>query len=139
MFSLLQHEHKVTVGSFTVQRNTEYDGSVRSKVGVCVYQYTHQSCGLHSRKDPLILCVGPRRLVVNPIYSQHTRGGGKGANNVHKFERYLRHGATYVASIYCPVVYGKQSCVLLRESSDIQGGPLLKPCLFSAFTLYVCT
>ena len=97
----------------------------------------HQSCGLHSFKDPLILCVGPRRLVVNPIYSQHTRGGGKGANNVHKFERYLRHGATYVASIYCPVVYGNQSCVLLRETSDIQGEPLLKACLFSALTLYV--
>jgi len=94
------------VGSFTVQRNTEYDGSVRSK-------------------DPLILCVGPRRLVVNPIYSQHTRGGGKGANNVHKFERYLRHGATYVASIYCPVIYGKQSCVLLRETSETQSPQLV--------------
>ena len=102
---------------------------------MCVVIF-YQSCGLHSFQDPLILCVGPRRLVVNPIYSQHTRGGGKGANNVHKFERYLRHGATYVASIYCPVVYGKQSCVLLRETSDIQGGPLLKP-LFSALTLYV--
>ncbi|KAF4620522.1 hypothetical protein D9613_000299 [Agrocybe pediades] len=86
LFSVLQHEHKVTVTNFTVQRNTEYDGSVRSK-------------------DPLILCVGPRRLAVNPIYSQHTRGGGKGANNVHKFERYLRHGLTSVATIYGPVVY----------------------------------
>ena len=33
IFSLLQHEHKKTVLNFTVQRNTEYDGSVRSKVG----------------------------------------------------------------------------------------------------------
>ncbi|KAF8160681.1 ribosome biogenesis protein tsr1 [Crassisporium funariophilum] len=106
LFSLLQHEHKVTVLNFTVQRNTEYDGSVRSK-------------------DPLILCVGPRRLAVNPIYSQHTRGGGKGANNVHKFERYLRHGATYVATTYCPVIYGKQPCVLLRESSDMQAPQLV--------------
>jgi len=32
MFSLLQHEHKFSVLNFTVQRNTEYDGSVRSKV-----------------------------------------------------------------------------------------------------------
>ena len=123
------------MGSFTVQRNTECDGSVRSKVCVAVFFY--QSCDLYELKDPLILCVGPRRLVVNPIYSQHTRGGGKGANNVHKFERYLRHGATYVASIYCPVIYGKQPCVLLRETSDIQGGPLLKPFLFSA--LRFCT
>ena len=58
---------------------------------------------------------------VNPIYSQHTRGGGKGANNVHKFERYLRHGTTSVATIYGPVVYGKQPCTLLRETDDPQG------------------
>ncbi|KAJ7879635.1 ribosome biogenesis protein tsr1 [Mycena olivaceomarginata] len=92
LFALLQHEHKVSVLNFTVQRNTEYDGSVRSK-------------------DPLILCVGPRRLRVNPVYSQHTRGGGKGANNVHKFERYLRHGVTSVATTYGPVAFGKQPCL----------------------------
>ncbi|KAI1795604.1 ribosome biogenesis protein tsr1 [Ganoderma leucocontextum] len=106
IFSLLQHEHKKTVLNFTVQRNTEYDGSVRSK-------------------DPLILCVGPRRMRINPIYSQHTRGGGKGANNVHKFERYLRHGVTDVATIYGPVVYGKQPCSLLRETEDPQAPELV--------------
>ncbi|KIP06509.1 hypothetical protein PHLGIDRAFT_128227 [Phlebiopsis gigantea 11061_1 CR5-6] len=101
IFGLLQHEHKKSVLNFTVQRNTEYDGSVRSK-------------------DSLILCIGPRRLRVNPIYSQHTRGGGKGANNVHKFERYLRHGATYVATTYGPVAFGAQPCILLRETEDRQ-------------------
>ncbi|KAI0663427.1 ribosome biogenesis protein tsr1 [Cubamyces menziesii] len=106
VFSLLQHEHKKTVLNFTVQRNTEYDGSVRSK-------------------DPLILCVGPRRFRVNPVYSQHLRGGGKGANNVHKFERYLRHGVTSVATIYGPVVYGKQPCTLLRETEDPQAPELV--------------
>ncbi|PBK73585.1 ribosome biogenesis protein tsr1 [Armillaria solidipes] len=106
LFSLLQHEHKVSVLNFTVQRNTEYDGSVRSK-------------------DPLILCVGPRRLNVNPIYSQHTRGGGKGANNVHKFERFFRHGVTAVATTYGPVVFGKQPCVLLRETLDSQAPQLV--------------
>ncbi|KAI0633223.1 ribosome biogenesis protein tsr1 [Trametes polyzona] len=105
-FSLLRHEHKKTVLNFAVQRNTEYDGSVRSK-------------------DPLILCVGPRRMRVNPIYSQHLRGGGKGANNVHKFERYLRHGTTSVATIYGPVVYGKQPCTLLRETDDPQAPELV--------------
>ncbi|KAG9309231.1 hypothetical protein JVU11DRAFT_10710 [Chiua virens] len=83
LYGLLKHEHKKTVLHFTVQRNTEYSGSVKSK-------------------DPLIICYGPRRLRVNPIYSQHTRGGGKGANNVHKFERFLWHGTTLVASIYAP-------------------------------------
>ncbi|KAG6900730.1 hypothetical protein C0993_003756 [Termitomyces sp. T159_Od127] len=101
IFALLQHEHKTSVLNFTVQRNTEYDGTVRSK-------------------DPLLLCVGPRRLRVNPIYSQHTRGGGKGANNVHKFERFLRHGLTSVATTYGPVIFGTQPCIFLRETSDIQ-------------------
>jgi pre-rRNA-processing protein TSR1 len=32
MFALLQHEHKISALNFSVQRNTEYDGSVRSKV-----------------------------------------------------------------------------------------------------------
>ncbi|KAJ7267615.1 ribosome biogenesis protein tsr1 [Mycena haematopus] len=106
LLALLQHEHKVSVLNFTVQRNTEYDGSVRSK-------------------DPLILCIGPRRLRVNPVYSQHTRGGGKGANNVHKFERFLRHGVTSVATTYGPVVFGKQPCVWLRETDDVQAPHLV--------------
>ncbi|KAJ7091936.1 ribosome biogenesis protein tsr1 [Mycena belliarum] len=106
IFALLQHEHKVSVLNFTVQRNTEYAGSVRSK-------------------DPLILCVGPRRLRVNPVYSQHTRGGGKGANNVHKFERFLRHGLTSVATTYGPVVFGHQPCLWLRETDDPQAPQLV--------------
>ncbi|KAL4079370.1 ribosome biogenesis protein tsr1, partial [Scleroderma citrinum] len=103
---LFQHEHKKTVLHFTVQRNTEYEGSVRSK-------------------DPLILCYGPRRLRVNPVYSQHTRGGGKGVNNVHKFERFLWHGITVVGSIYGPVILGKQPCTLLRETDDVESPELV--------------
>ena len=72
-------------------------------------------------QNPLVLCVGPRRLKVNPIYSQHLRGGGKGANNVHKFERYLRHSSTHVATIYGPVTFGNLPCMLLKESNDEQG------------------
>ncbi|KAF8710847.1 Ribosome biogenesis protein tsr1, partial [Rhizoctonia solani] len=106
MFTLLQHEHKVSVLNFTVQRNTEYNESVRSK-------------------DPMILCVGPRRLRTNPVYSQHTRGGGKGVNNVHKFERYLRHGDASVATIYGPIVFGKQPCTLLRETGDPEAPELV--------------
>ncbi|KZV73500.1 DUF663-domain-containing protein [Peniophora sp. CONT] len=106
LFGLHEHEHKKTVLNFTVLRNTEYDGSVRSK-------------------DELILCIGPRRLLVKPIYSQHTRGGARGPNNVHKFERYLRHGTTTVASIYAPIVYGNQPITLLRASPSLPQSPSL--------------
>ncbi|KAJ9111440.1 hypothetical protein QFC19_001209 [Naganishia cerealis] len=96
---LMQHEHKQTVLHFVVQRNTEYEEPVRAK-------------------DPLILCVGPRRYTIRPIYSQHTRGGGKGVNNVHKSEKYLRHGEALVATTYGPAILGKQSCLLLKESEN---------------------
>ncbi|KAI0305403.1 hypothetical protein B0F90DRAFT_1697675 [Multifurca ochricompacta] len=107
-FSLLQHEHKKSVVHFSIQRNTEYEGSVRSK-------------------DPLILCVGPRRLRVRPVYSQYTRGGARGVNNVHKFERYLRHGDTHVATVYGTLLFGYQPCALLREAPEKSGMSSLGP------------
>ncbi|TDL26092.1 ribosome biogenesis protein tsr1 [Rickenella mellea] len=106
LFGLLQHEHKVTVLNFSVQRNTEYEEPVRSK-------------------DPLVLCVGPRRFLTNPVFSQHTRGGGKGTNNVHKFERWLRPGVTSIATTYAPVLFGHQPCVFLRETADQQSPKLV--------------
>lgn len=100
VFGLLKHEHKYSVMHFTVQRNTEYSDTVRSK-------------------DPLVLQLGPRRFVINPIFSQHTvRNGGKGANNVHKFERFLRHGINaHIATAYLPVTFGAAPAVLLRVPS----------------------
>ncbi|KAK4700449.1 pre-rRNA-processing protein TSR1, partial [Phenoliferia sp. Uapishka_3] len=97
VFGLLKHEHKYSVMHFTIQRNTECTETVRSK-------------------DPLVVIIGPRRFVINPIFSQHTaRGGGKGANNVHKFERFLRHGINAtIATAYLPITFGSQPAVLLR-------------------------
>jgi len=102
-FGLLKHEHKYSVMHFTVQRNTEYDDPVRSK-------------------DPLVVLVGPRRFVINPIFSAHTvRGNGKGANNVHKFERYLRHGINAtIATAYLPITFGNAPAVLLRVPSKAE-------------------
>ncbi|EST09170.1 Ribosome biogenesis protein BMS1/TSR1, C-terminal [Kalmanozyma brasiliensis GHG001] len=99
LFGLLRHEHKKSVINFTVTRNTEYEEPVRSK-------------------DPLVLCLGPRRFRINPIFSQHSRGGGKGVNNVHKFERFLRSGVSAsVATVYAPITFGGSTApaVLLRE------------------------
>lgn len=124
LFGLWQYEHKSTVLHFAVQRNTEYLGSVRSKVRrLPVWLLTRPAAdGTFNAKDPLVLCVGPRRFTVNPVYSQHSRGGSKGTNNVHKFERYLKHGQTMVATVYGPVAFGKVPCVLMRENEvDGQG------------------
>lgn len=68
--------------------------------------------------------MGPRRLRVKPVYSQYTQGGARGVNNVHKFERYLRHGGTYVATIYGAILLGNQPCALLKETMNANGGSL---------------
>lgn len=101
VFGLLKHEHKYSVMHFTIQRNTECTETVRSK-------------------DPLVVLLGPRRFVINPIFSQHTaRGGGRGANNVHKFERFLRHGINAtIATAYLPITFGNQPAVVFRVPSS---------------------
>ncbi|TIB81263.1 DUF663-domain-containing protein [Wallemia mellicola] len=96
IFSLLPHEKKKSLVNMTIQRNTEYTGLVKSK-------------------DPLTAIIGSRKLQINPIYSQNTP---KGLNNVHKFERYLRHGDASVATIFGPVTWGKVPIVYLRERDD---------------------
>nr|XP_019047469.1 pre-rRNA-processing protein TSR1 [Kwoniella bestiolae CBS 10118]OCF26399.1 pre-rRNA-processing protein TSR1 [Kwoniella bestiolae CBS 10118] len=98
---LLQHEHKQSVLHFVVQRNTEYDEPVKAK-------------------DPLILCVGPRRYVIRPLYSQHVRGGGKGVNNVHKSDKFLRPGFATVATTFGPICFGKTACILLKDEGADQ-------------------
>ncbi|ORY26891.1 putative ribosome biogenesis and assembly-related protein [Naematelia encephala] len=99
LHGLLQHEHKQSVVHFLVQRNTEYTEPVKAK-------------------DPLVLCAGPRRYVVRPLYSQHIRGGGKGVNNVHKSEKFLRPGAATVATTFGPVSFGKTPVVLLKDNGE---------------------
>jgi len=102
IYGLLKHEHKYSVANFTITRNTEYTADVRSK-------------------DALLLQLGPRRFHINPIFSQHTQGnGGKGANNVHKFERYLRHGPnSSVGTSYLPITFGTNvPAILFQSTSD---------------------
>ncbi|KAJ4483958.1 ribosome biogenesis protein tsr1 [Lentinula aciculospora] len=104
LFALQPHEHKQTVLNFTVTRNTEYTAYVRSK-------------------DPMILCLGFRRLQVKPVYSAFEGGETLYSrkippNNVHKFFRYLPHSGTSMATIYGPVMLGsgRVSCVLLKDA-----------------------
>lgn len=72
-------------------------------------------------QDPLILCVGPRRYIIRPIYSQHIRGGGRGVNNVHKSEKFLRPGAATVATCFGPITFGKSGIILLKDEGPDKG------------------
>jgi pre-rRNA-processing protein TSR1 len=80
-------------------------------------------------QDPVILLLGPRRFLVEPIFSGQTqRNNGKGVNNVHKFHRFVQHGSPAVGTTYLPVTFGSSTPALLLqpESLDlISSGSLL--------------
>ncbi|RUS21181.1 hypothetical protein BC937DRAFT_93407 [Endogone sp. FLAS-F59071] len=122
VFGLLQYEHKISVLNFTVARNSEYTSPIKSKVriGTPFFPATRFSY----IKDPLVLHVGFRRFVVHPLYSQNTQGG-KGTNNVHKFERFLQLGRTSIATVFGPIQFGNLPCLLFKETEDVNAPVLV--------------
>jgi pre-rRNA-processing protein TSR1 len=92
LFSLLRHEHKRTCVNTSISLSSDYEQPLKSK-------------------DELILQCGPRRLLINPLFSQ----GGRTLNNVHKFDRYLHPGRTAVASFIGPVVWGSVPCLYFKR------------------------
>lgn len=95
-FSLLRHEHKRTACNHTISLGSDYPEPLKSK-------------------DTLIMQCGPRRMLINPLYSQ----AGKTPNNVHKFERYLHPGRTAVATFMGPLVWGSVPCLFFKKTSTI--------------------
>ncbi|KAK3943539.1 hypothetical protein QBC46DRAFT_456839 [Diplogelasinospora grovesii] len=83
LFSLLRHEHKRTVCNFLINLSGDHPHSIKAK-------------------EELIMQCGPRRFVINPIFSQ----SGNTPNDVHKFCRYLHPGQSAVATFMGPVTWG---------------------------------
>ncbi|KAJ2907457.1 ribosome biogenesis protein tsr1, partial [Coemansia aciculifera] len=105
-FGLMQHEHQMSVVHFTVLRTDAYAEPVRSK-------------------DPLVAHIGFRRYNVQPLFSQHSLGGGSNSNGVHKFERFLKHGQVSVASVYAPIQFGAAPVSLYLPTTALDGVPTL--------------
>eukprot|EP01059_Diplonema_ambulator_P001831 TRINITY_DN11536_c2_g1_i1.p1 TRINITY_DN11536_c2_g1~~TRINITY_DN11536_c2_g1_i1.p1 ORF type:complete len:821 (+),score=306.16 TRINITY_DN11536_c2_g1_i1:142-2604(+) len=78
---LLKHEQKYTVMHFLMQRNKEYDEPIKSKTR-------------------LVIHVGFRKVVANPIYSDVCKGDRT------KFARYFHAGDKFIMmSFYGPTCY----------------------------------
>ncbi|KAK4999674.1 hypothetical protein LTR28_013303 [Elasticomyces elasticus] len=83
LFSLLRHEHKRTAVNYSITLSSDYSAPLKSK-------------------SELIMQCGPRRFVINPLFSQ----AGNTPNNVHKFDRYLHPGRTAIATFVAPLTWG---------------------------------
>ncbi|KAI9473689.1 MAG: hypothetical protein EXX96DRAFT_621326 [Benjaminiella poitrasii] len=97
VFGLLQYEHKMSLLNLQIQRDNAYEEPVKSK-------------------DPMVLHMGFRRYNTRPVYSQNT---SKGVNHVHKFERFIQMGRSYVATVYGPISFGKTPVMFYKETDNV--------------------
>ncbi|KAF2748943.1 DUF663-domain-containing protein [Sporormia fimetaria CBS 119925] len=95
MFSLLRHEHKRTACNYSILLNSDYPAPIKSKT-------------------ELIVQCGPRRMVINPLFSQ----AGNTPNDVHKFDRYLHPGRSAIASFIGPLTWGNVPVLYFQRVSD---------------------
>ncbi|KAJ6010873.1 Ribosome biogenesis protein tsr1 [Penicillium sp. IBT 35674x] len=83
LFSLLRHEHKHTVVNINMTLSARLEEPIKAK-------------------EELIVQCGPRRMVVNPIFSS----ADNTPNNVHKFDRFMHPGRSAIATWIGPMTWG---------------------------------
>ena len=110
--SLLEHEQKMSVLHFTVQRTNNYAEPMKSK-------------------DPFVFHVGFRRQVCRPIFSINNLNGDK-----HKFERFLSHGSFGVASIFAPITFTPAPVLIFKSGNGMKAVSLFQ-FLKATFILWV--
>ncbi|KAJ5905803.1 Ribosome biogenesis protein tsr1 [Penicillium subrubescens] len=92
LFSLLRHEHKHTVVNVNMTLSSSVEKPIKSK-------------------EELIVQIGSRRMVVNPVFS----AGDNTPNNVHKFDRFLHPGRSAVATWIGPMTWGAVPILVFRN------------------------
>jgi pre-rRNA-processing protein TSR1 len=93
LFSLLCHEHKRAVLNFNITLSSDHPEPIRSK-------------------QEMIIQCGPRRFVINPLFSQ----GGNTSNDVHKFDRFLHPGSSAVATFVAPLTWGSVPTLFFKHT-----------------------
>ncbi|KAL6237281.1 hypothetical protein BDW75DRAFT_85467 [Aspergillus navahoensis] len=91
LFSLLRHEHKHTVVNINMHLNAAVEEPIKSK-------------------QELIVQYGPRRLIVNPVFSS----ADNTPNNVHKFDRFLHPGRSAIATWIGPLTWGSVPVLVFK-------------------------
>ena len=93
LFSLLEHENKRTTLNFDITHKEDYEKSIKSK-------------------EELIVQCGPRRFVINPLFSV----GGNTENDVHKYCRFLHPGQSAVATFMGPITWGAVPTLFFKRT-----------------------
>ncbi|KAK2505518.1 hypothetical protein MC885_010123 [Smutsia gigantea] len=92
-FSLLRHEHKMSVLNMVVSRHPGNTEPVEAE-------------------EELIFHCGFRRFRASPLFSQHT------AADKHKFQRFLTADVALVVTVYAPITFPPASVLLFKQNSN---------------------
>lgn len=110
LFSLLRHEHRLSVLHFNINRDARFVDPVPSK-------------------EPLIFQCGFRRWEAKPVFSQINLNCDK-----HKYERFLRQDRFSAASVYGPTTF-QPSPVLVFKEVAVMGSDAKRTVLVATGTL----
>lgn len=106
LFSLLRHEHKKTSVNYLFNLSADHSKSIKAK-------------------EEIVAQCGPRRLVINPVFSQL----GNTPNDVHKYCRWLHPGQSAIATFIGPVTWGAVPVLFFKrttpEEKQAEDGPKL--------------
>ncbi|KAL2825136.1 hypothetical protein BDW59DRAFT_146461 [Aspergillus cavernicola] len=91
IFSLLRHEHKHTVVNVNMHLNATLEEPLKAK-------------------EEIIVQYGPRRLIVNPVFSS----ADNTPNNVHKYDRFLHPGRSAMATWIGPLTWGSVPVLVFK-------------------------
>ncbi|KAL4879156.1 hypothetical protein BJY04DRAFT_208879 [Aspergillus karnatakaensis] len=92
LFSLLRHEHKHTIVNINMHLNAAVEEPLKAK-------------------EELVVQYGPRRLVVNPVFSS----ADNTPNNVHKYDRFLHPGRSAIATWIGPQTWGSVPVLVFKR------------------------
>ncbi|GEQ69168.1 hypothetical protein JCM33374_g2839 [Metschnikowia sp. JCM 33374] len=92
IYSLLPHEHKLSVANFSFKTWEDYEKPLPSG-------------------DALIVQYGFRRQVITPTFSQ----GSNNTNNVHKYQRFAHYGDTCVATAIAPALFYNAPAIFFKQ------------------------
>lgn len=95
LYSLLPHEHKLSVANFSFDTWEDYEKPLPSG-------------------DSLVVQYGFRRQVITPTFSQ----GSNNANNVHKYQRFAHAGETCIATAIAPVLFYNAPAIFFKQKPD---------------------
>lgn len=95
VYGLVEHEHQLAVTNFSMQHWEDFEEPIPSK-------------------ETIIVQYGPRRQVIEPLFSNSHNT----PNNVHKYDRFFRRGDISIATVIAPVSFPNTPAIYFKQSSE---------------------